>query len=168
MMKRFWDGLIFGTGFSIAFTVISYLSMTFLVPLTLDYGSEQTLESFTSTDSGESVKFHELSFEDKLKNSSAILITRYEKGHGGKTIAIVDEVHLSSPNVKIYFQVGDEYPDGSFYPEENTRYGEGAFVMLVNSPADVRSSSSIYSGRISGYGNMPVETAITLFKESNK
>ncbi len=164
-MKRFWDGLIFGAGFSIAFTAISYLSMTFLFPLAMNYESEQTQESFTSSESKESVKFHELSFEDKLKNASAILITRYEKGDGGKTIAIVDEIHLSSPEVKIYFQVGDEYPDASFYPKENTRYGEGAFVLLVNSPAEARSSSSIFSGRISAYGNMPIETAISLFNE---
>ena len=140
-MKRFWDGLIFGAGFSMAFTIISYLNMTFLFPLTMNYGygAEQAKESFISSESEESVKFHELSFEDKLKNASALLITRYEKRDNGKTVAIVDQIYLSSPDVKIYFKVGDEYPDGSFYPEKNTRYGEGALVLLVNTPAEARS-----------------------------
>lgn len=167
MMKRFWDGLVFGAGFGVAFTVVSFLSMTFLFPLTMDYVSEEAPERFISSESEQSVKFHELSFEDKLRNASALIITRYENTEGGKTIAIVDQIYRSSPEVKIYFKVGDEYPDGSFYPEKNTKYGEGTIVVLVNSPADARYSSSLFSGRIGAYGDMPIETAIKLFTERN-
>lgn len=166
-MKRFWDGLIFGAGFSIAFMVVTYLGSVFLLPLTMNYASDQARESFVTAESEKSVEFHELSFEDKLKNASAVLVTRHEETNSGKTIAIIEQIYLGSPDVKVYFKVGDEYPDGSFFPEENTRYGEGAVVLLVNSPADVRYSTSIYSGRISAHGNMPVETAISVFNSRN-
>jgi len=109
------------------------------------------------------VKFHELSDEDQIRNASVLVVIKYVPGSEGKTLAIIEEIHKKSQDTKIYFEIGDEYPNANFYPEEASR-GDGAVILFIGSPAEERRSSSIFNKRIGAYGNMPVKTLISKFR----
>ena len=96
-----------------------------------------------------------LSFEDKVKRSSIVLVTEY-KLEGGKLRAVIKEELKHKAGVTYHYAVGDEYLPLSIVPRENTTYGEGSLVLLQGSPAVNRESYSIFNGRVSALGDMPL------------
>src|SRR3990172_689206 len=82
-----------------------------------------------------------LSFEEKVKRASIVLIKEELKRKPGTTS---------------HYAVGDEYLPLSIVPEKNTRYGEGSLVLLEGSPATNRESYSIYNGSVRALGEMPI------------
>ncbi len=98
--------------------------------------------------------FHSLPPEEKIKRSSAILLTKHEK-EGGRLKAIVSEI-LKGPDAGLNYSVGDEFGDLSRYVEGDTDYGEGD-VVLFDASGDMRESMTYRRGRISGLGDMPLE-----------
>ena len=96
-----------------------------------------------------------LTIEQKIARSSVILITE-TKREGDKVKGIIKEIPKHTPGTTFYYSVGDEYPVLSETAREHTSYGEGAIVLLEGSPAAMRESYPIYSGAVSGLGNMPM------------
>ena len=84
-----------------------------------------------------------LSFEDKVKKATVILLTE-NKREGGKIRAIIKEELKHAPNTTFHFAVGDEYgPLSIGEPRENTHYGEGSLALLQGSPATNSESYAI-------------------------
>jgi hypothetical protein len=97
-----------------------------------------------------------LTFEEKVKKASVVLLTE-NKREGGKIRAIIREELKHTPNTAFHYAVGDEYlPSSISEPKENTQYGEGSLVLLQGSPAVNHGSYAIYNGSIPGLGDMPV------------
>jgi hypothetical protein len=96
-----------------------------------------------------------LSFEDKVKRSSIVLITEY-KLEGGKLRAIIKEELKHKAGATYHYAVGDEYLPLSMVPRENTTYGEGSLVLFQGSPAVHRESYAIYNASVSALGEMPL------------
>src|SRR6266700_4055645 len=97
-----------------------------------------------------------LSFEDKVKRSSVVLVTE-NKREDGKIRAIVKEELKRAPNTTFQYAVGDEYlPLSILQPKEGTQYGDGSLVLLQGSPAAHRESYSIFKGSIGALGEMPL------------
>jgi hypothetical protein len=96
-----------------------------------------------------------LSFEDKVRRASIVLITEYKRD-GGKLRAIIKEELKHKPGATYHYAIGDEYLPLSVMPKENTSYGEGSLVLLHGSPAVHRESLAIYNGSISALGDMPL------------
>jgi len=97
-----------------------------------------------------------LSFEDKVKRSSIVLVTE-NKREDGKILAIVKEELKHAPNTTFQYAVGDEYlPLSILQPKEGTQYGDGSLVLLQGSPAAHRESYSIFNGSIGALGEMPL------------
>jgi hypothetical protein len=106
-----------------------------------------------------------LSFEDKVKRSSIVLITEY-KSEGGKLRAIIKEELKRQPGTTYHYAVGDEYLPLSIVPRENTTYGEGSLVLLQGSPAVNRESYSIFNGSVSSLGEMPLSKVRKIVAQS--
>jgi hypothetical protein len=99
--------------------------------------------------------FHSLAPEEKIKRSSAILLTKHEKD-GGRIKAIVSEI-LKRPDAGLNYSVGDEFGDLSRYVEGDTDYGDGDVVFFVDGATDMREATTYRHGRISGLGDMPLD-----------
>ena len=99
--------------------------------------------------------FHTLPLEEKIKRSTAILLTRHEK-EGGKLKSIVSEI-LKRPDAGLNYSVGDEFVDLSRYVEGDTDYGDGDVVFFAGAATDMRESMTYRRGRISGLGDMPLD-----------
>jgi hypothetical protein len=97
-----------------------------------------------------------MTFEEKVKRASIVLITENKK-EGGKIRAMIKEELKRAPNTTFHYSLGDEYlPVSITEPKENTHYGEGSVVLLQGSPATNHGSYSIFNGSIPGLGEMPV------------
>jgi len=96
-----------------------------------------------------------LSFDEKVKRSSMVLITEYRRD-GDKLRAIIKEIPKRVPGTQFHYALGEEYPPSTVTPKENTTYGEGDLVLLQGSPATRRESYSIYNGSIPGLADLPL------------
>ena len=99
--------------------------------------------------------FHELPPEEMVKQSSAILLTKFQKD-GERLEAVVIEILKQRAGADLYYKVGDEYADLSRWPRENESYGDGDVVFLVGSPSVMSSAFSYRGDRIGGLGDMPL------------
>ena len=102
---------------------------------------------------------------EKLKRSSLILVTENRRD-GDKMRAYIKDIPKRTPNTTFYFKVGDEYGPLSTNIREDTRYGDGALVLLHGSPATMKESYSIYGGSIAGLDEMPLAMVYKLIAQS--
>lgn len=94
--------------------------------------------------------------EEQIKASSVIALARYEKSADGKMRAIIKDFLKKAPGTTIYYDVGEEYANSSYYPKENTSYGDGVIIFFTGSPATMRMSMTFSGDRISGLGDLPL------------
>ncbi len=175
MIKKFAEGLVFGAGFAISFTLVALVADVWVTPALIksDFNRprgeivappREDVASIASrfgdaSDSG--MPFHELDVADQIKASSVIALVAFEPAADGKMRAIIKEFLKKEPGTTVYYAVGDEYQPISYYPKEGTSHGDGAVVFFAGSPASMRMSMAYYGDRISGLGDLPLR----LFKE---
>ena len=133
--------------FQVAAWVVPVLAPNFYMRHIVPSTPDAPRESFES--------WQGLSFEDKVKRSSIVLITEY-KLEGGKLRAIIKEELKHKAGATYHYAVGDEYLPLSVVPRENTTYGEGSLVLLQGSPAVHRESYAIYNSSVRSLGEMPL------------
>lgn len=182
MFKKFTEGLVFGGGFAISFVAIWYVAAYLISPMfiasRIEHEANKHLSELganiqpskpgSAEASRESaVPFHELGLEDQIKNSSVIALAKYERDPDGKMKAIIKEFLKKEPNVTIYYKIGEEYPSSSYYPKDNTSYGDGVVIFFTGSPATMRMSMSYSGDRIRGLGDLPLELFRKKCKEPN-
>lgn len=179
MFKKFAEGLVFGGGFGISFVLVWYIAAYLIYPMfvgpqihksvskQLSEIESQTPPSATSRShifETPGKPFHELSLDNQIKQASVIAIAKYEKSPDGKMKAIIKEFLKKEPDTTIYYNIGDEYPGSSYYPKENTMYGDGVIVFFAGSPATMKMSMTYSGDRIRSLGDIPIE----LFKKKCK
>jgi len=159
MLKKFFDGLIFGSGFSISILLVLYLALIFLTPFSLHSRVEgpNPISALSQLEEEEGPSFHELPLEKQIEKSSVIALANFEPGEDGKMKAVFTEFLKRDPNVTFYYEIGDEYPSASYYPRENTLHGDGLIVFFIGSPASMRMSMSYSGERIGGLGDLPLK-----------
>ena len=166
-MKKFTEGLVFGGGFAISFITIWYIAAYFITPLFVS-NQIKTISSYQQPETSNTEKslislhtetkpFHELELNEQIKLSSVIALAKYEKSPDGKNKAIIKEFLKKAPGTEIYYEVGDEYESSSYYPRENSDYGDGTIIFFVGSPAQMRLSMSYSGDRIRGLGDLPIK-----------
>ncbi len=176
MFKKFTEGLVFGGGFGISFIFLWYIVAYLIYPIFVtphiqESVSKQMSEFESQVPSHMSnqnvisgklrIKFHELSLEEQIKTASVIAIAKYEKSTDGKMKAIIKEILKKEPGTTVYYEIGDEFPGSSYYPKENTMYGDGVVIFFTGSPASMRMSMTYSGDRIHSLGDIPIE----LFKK---
>ena len=174
MLKKFIDGLVFGSGFAISFLAIWFIGTYTLTPMLIssvtksanqklsqegfNIPSEQTAPTIEQQPSK---PFHELGVDEQIKNASVIALARFEKSSDGKMRAVIKEFLKKNPGVEIYYNIGDEYPSASYYPNKDRGYGDGVVIFFTGSPANMAMSVTYTGDRISGLSDIPIE----LFKQ---
>lgn len=172
MLKKFTAGLVFGAGFGISFLALWYLAAYLITPMyarsQIEHITHQPL-SDTDTRTQSSVSrnpqmfyeaeppFQEMQLEEKIRKSSVIALAKYEPSPDGKMKAIIREFLKIEPGTTLYYKVGDEHASSSYYPKNNTSYGDGLVIFFVGSPAEMRMSMSYEGDRIRGLGDLPIE-----------
>ena len=181
MLKKFTDGLTFGCGFAISFVAIWYIATYTLYPMLISSvtksANQQLSQEGFSTPSDQSTQntphqlsksFHEMSPEEQIKNASVIALAKFEKSSDGKMKAIIKEFLKKDPGVIIYYNIGDEYPSSSYYPNESRGYGDGVVIFFTGSPANMGMSVTYTGDRISGLSDIPIELFKQKCKEPNE
>ena len=162
ILNRFIHGVVFGSGFAIAFTIISYLGLSLFANIkfgenpppvsTISTTKHSPQENINST-----TPFHELSIDDKIKASSVIALMRYDKTTDGKVKTIIKEFLKKDKDVTIYYEIGDEYKSPGYHPDSDKTYGDGVIAFFQGSPATMRFSTTYYGDRITGLSDLPIE-----------
>jgi len=172
MSNKFKEGLVFGAGFAVAFIVISYTADFAISPALLSYKLKHvqippSVQMHHNTPpanigallpSPENRKpFHELSPEEQISSASAVALATYEKQPDGRMAAIIKEFLKKNDGITIYYKAGDEYPEMSYYPSEQNKYGEGVIIFFGGSPATMQSAMTYSGNRIHRLGDMPLD-----------
>lgn len=169
MLNKFISGLLIGLGISISFVVVISLYFSFVVPGILDTQKisipGEVVALPTGVDYPYIENFHELPLDDKIANSTAIIVTEISKNENGIYESRVSEILKKRDGVDLYYELGDvydDYSDYSRYEEMNAQIPKGFIVFMAGNPARMRFSTS-YSGgeRISSLGDIPM----VLFRE---
>jgi hypothetical protein len=174
-VKKFIDGLLFGSGFALAFSVIWYVSAYIIYPSLIvshfkqsqegHFSSEKLPVNSSFSNSRYEVKpFHDLKIDQQIQRASVIALARFEPSDDGKMKAVLKEFLKKDPSIEFYYNIGDEHPDSSYYPKDDVGYGDGVVLFFTDSPATMRMSISYYGDRIRGLGDIPLE----LFREKCK
>ena len=118
---------------------------------------ESSEEGFTRFEKQFEKQFYELSPEEQIARASVIVLAEYEPSPDGKMKAILKEFLKRDEGITFYYDLDDEYPSSSYYPKEDTRYGNGLIIFFEGNPASMRQSLSYRGDRISSLGDMPLE-----------
>jgi hypothetical protein len=174
MLKKFLDGLIFGAGFSLALVGTAVIaSWLFFQPVVYTGGPKHTI-SRGSISKDEPPKqsalshsfsqdfippeiWHEMPIEERIDKSSTIALARYEQGQDGRMQAIIKEFLKKDPDTTIYYDIGDEYSNSSYYPKDDIHHGDGVIIFFTGNPAQMRMSMSYSGNRIHSLADMPIE-----------
>ena len=170
MLNKFKEGLVFGGGFAISFIAVWYFAAYLITPMLVNEKIENINEmqqSLSSTNahvpsqttviSQPKKQFYELSSEEQIKTASVIFLTKYEPAQDGKVKAVVSQILKKDDNVTFHYKIGDEFAPSSYYPRENTSYGDGLVVFFAGSPPSQKMSMSYEGDRIRSLGDMPIE-----------
>ncbi len=164
MIKRFLDGLSFGAGFGVAFTIVSIAVWMFLIPTLLRPGSNVLPETivFDGDDAAgvpqsafnEFLDFSEMSVDDQIAAASVIVLIEFEPADDGRMKALISDILKETEGAEFSYAVGDEYHSHSYYPGD--RYSkEREVIFFTGSPARMRYSTTYTGDRITGLNNMP-------------
>jgi hypothetical protein len=137
--------------------VLPYVAPDFLVRK-FTSSSTPIVESFESWEG--------LTLEEQLRRASVVLITE-NREERGMIRAYIKEVLKQSPGTVFHYAVGDEYLPLAETPRENVRYGDGSLVLLQGSPAEMRTSDSIYNGQLPGHANLPLKAVRELVAQEH-
>lgn len=161
MAKKFLEGLAFGAGFTISFLALSYVVAFFAMPA---FVSDSVVTETDRLEGGsipnprmERPQFHELTVEEKITEASVIALLRYEPVSDGKVKAVVREFLKKEPSVDIHYDIGDEYPQASYYVSDKSDRGDGVILFFAGSPAEMLMSATYAGDRIRGLGDIPLQ-----------
>jgi hypothetical protein len=165
-MKRLLDGLLFGAGFAVSFLLIWAVAGYWIAS---HFSPSRFAEQHGRSSAplagpyeiphpeGATRPFHELGVDEQIKQSTVIALARYEPGPDGKRKAVIREFLKKDPGTTVYYKVGDEFSDASYYPKDNTDHGDGVVIFFTGSPAEMAESMTYSGDRITGLGDIPVE-----------
>ncbi len=169
MIRKFFEGIVFGAGFTVSAFAISFVATSFLshystvssVPVSTGFPAEA---SRVERKTNQYIDISDMSIDEKIENSSVIALARYEDGEGGIKKAVIREFLKKSEGTTVYYDVGDEYKDSSYHQKDGVTYGDGLIIFFFGSPAEMRYSISYSGERISGLADIPLE----IFREKCK
>lgn len=165
MLKKFLLGIVFGTGFTIAVLCLYTVWMFYVLPplLTQNMSSEVTITENTEKKNlyPNTPNFHELSVDEMVEKSTAILTVRYEEGENGNYKSIVEDILRKDDGIELYYRVGEVYEEDSHYKITDNHIPKRAIVFMQGSPASMRFSTTFSGERIRGLGGI----SLSLLKE---
>ena len=139
------------------YAITLYKSRAFFREGATSVSSTRTTHSVSSPGAQTDQKpFQTLPPEERVRRATAILLTKHQND-GGKVKAVVSEI-LKRPESGLPYSVGDEYVDLSRYAGGDADYGDGEVVFFIDSALDSRESITYRNGRITGLGDMPLDT----------
>lgn len=92
-------------------------------------------EKHTQFKKHETANLDELSAEEKIQRSSAILLTEFKKNDANKPVLEVVKILKKDVGVDLYYDVGDSYKDNMYASSENENQEGGMIIFLQGNPA---------------------------------
>ena len=158
MLKKFFSGVIFGTGFSIAalcvYTAWTFFALPSIINQNLTSEGISTESLSLYQEFAYTPNFHELSVDEKIELATAILIVRYEEGNNGKYKSVIEDILKKDDGIELYYNVGEVYEDDSHYKISDEFAPTKAIVFMQGNPATMRFSTSFEGERIRGLGGI--------------
>lgn len=159
-LKRFGIAFIYGAGFITGCVVVLFLGAKLFN--TFQWHSPDIHEHRHQT---RYKSWEGLSLEEKIKLSTAIIITTNSIDSGTKKSTVAEILKLKD-QTQINFKIGDPYPELNSKIENDTVYGEKDIVLLDGSPASMRESWSVYSDAVPGLNNIKLSEFRELVKKN--
>lgn len=156
MFITFLKGIVFGFGVVVAFVIALIISSNIDFPVTVQSQKIEELEPWNS-----------FTAEEKIQNSSALMVLRFNQEYEGLMSAYVSEIHTKGPSVLVNSKVGDLRKKDDYYAREHTTINrDGVVVFLTGNQAKERSQLYLYNNRLAGTTDMPLNIVIKKFNEA--
>jgi hypothetical protein len=153
MFKRFLDGLVWGSGFSMAVVAVVFLAISINTGLT----DEEELAALVEARDRVYEDFSNLSVKERVSMSSVALIVNFSKDDSYKYRATVEEIIKVSPGMSFEYKIGDRYPEADYTSSTSKPYGEKALIMLVGPRARYR-TSAYFDGETVGRDGVTIKS----------
>ncbi len=169
MLKRFIDGLVFGSGFTVSLLAVWYVVSVVIVPKfygpSVEYTEMESLpetgktryESRPAMDYGSVQSFIDLSVDEQIEQASAIALAEHKPAPDGQMKAIIYDFIKKDASTDIHYKIGDEFPSASYYPRENSVSADGIVIFFNENPARMKSYMPYYGDRVAGLGDIPLQ-----------
>ena len=153
---------MWGIGFSISTSIVLSLWLVIALPK-LSSSQTSVMEINQSPEAKTETiplinNFDELSLDEKIEKSTAIIVAKIEKNDTGKYQSRVSEILKKQENVDLYHEVGQIYENELPYFDEfeslNRDVPEGFIVFMSENPARMRYSVSYSGERVGSLGNI--------------
>ena len=153
---------MWGIGFSISTSIVLSLWLVVALPKLISSETsvmETSQNPETKTETIPRINdFEKLSLDEKIANSTAIIVAKIEKNVSGKYQSRVSEILKKQDNVDLYHEVGEIYENELPYFDEfeslNRDVPEGFIVFMSENPARMRYSVSYSGERVGSLGNI--------------
>jgi len=125
----------------------------------ITYGGAQMVADAPTSELRDSVdrynNFHDWPLDKQIQAASVIALAKHHV-EKDQVKTIFAEILKQTPGTTFYYKIGDEWRMNQPV-RPNTSYGNGQLMFFVGSPAQFRFSTSFSDGRITGFGDMPLE-----------
>ncbi|GAB3272692.1 hypothetical protein [Parahaliea aestuarii] len=152
MIRRFFHGMAFGAGFTIAAILIVYLLESSSL-----MKEQEEIAALRSAHDEIVEDFSNLSPGEKARMSSVIFVVRYFPSSEGRFIAEVDEVLKVANGIKFPHKPGDSFPGANYQADSVSGYGSHGLVMMVGEKPRLRTVSYFDGVRIGSFGNITLD-----------
>lgn len=162
MLKKFLDGVLFGSGFSVAALIFSYFGLAYFIlpnsePITYSTPSFGISEPpISSSIPVQELSFRELSIDEKIEKASVIAVAEYQLQEDGMYAAIITEILKKDDGVEFFYSIGNEYIQSSYYPAERENRGDGVIMFFSGNPATMHFTTTYRGERITGLADIPI------------
>lgn len=145
MLNKFISGIVFGAGFSLSFVTIYTIWMVWAIPAAFNSSAVNTESAVSQLNNSDGLPqysddlssyikdFDKLTVDDKIKNSTAILLTEYIIDDEGNYINSVVEILKQESGVELYYQIGDKYEAYGNYEIDGEYRPKGYIVFMAGS-----------------------------------
>jgi len=165
VLGKFFSGLAMGLGFSLSLIIVLTIWINYILPfshtpepMTIRYSNSETIphdDKYTHIEN-----FSDMPLEDKIFNSTAIIVTSIDKDNSGKYQSTVTEILKKEDDIDLHYKVGDIYEDYSNYNQyeaEGRFIPKGFIIFMGGDPASMMYSVSYSGERIGSLGGISIE-----------
>jgi hypothetical protein len=109
MLKKLFEGFVFGVGFALALVLVVVAIKPRMMPISFgssDGPAAGERPQAASLEYSETAGFYALPLEEQIQQASVIALARYEPAPDGKMKAVIREFLKQAPDTEINYRIG--------------------------------------------------------------
>ena len=161
MIKKLFQGFIFGTGFTIAVFL-----MIWLVNISdISFSRKPVVHSSSeAVNYEEKANWRSLAVSARIEKASGLVLLRFNEGEDMHMEAYVEKVFAKDKSIKLPLSVGQRVESSDYYAEGgHSSNRDGVLLIYSDNPPKEMEGAYLYEDRLIALQNMPLKLFIEKF-----